>query len=376
MKIGIITFHESNNCGSMLQSYALQKTLDRMGYNNEIINFSNKEQQHMYALFRKPRSLKDIALNIVTVLFYPRFQCHYENYKSFLRDWLVLGKTRYTTTQQLKDNTGDYDAYITGSDQVWNTTCPDGDEAYYLNFVSDKLKIAYAPSFGATCLLEEEKEPEKYIKYLKDFDYISIREDNGAKWIYEMTGQRVPVLLDPTMLIGRNEYAKMADRETGIKEKYIFYYAFRYSEEVNQVVRAISKQLHMPVYIIDAKSWIKKGARFGFRLTKKSGPLVFLKMIAEAQLVLTTSFHGTVFSIVNHKKFWFIDSSMHNANDDRAITILKMFGLEERMVTGDELLKKDVMSKVMYTYADQQLKVMQNKSLEFLKEALGQNKEL
>ncbi|BCJ96733.1 hypothetical protein acsn021_43020 [Anaerocolumna cellulosilytica] len=370
MKIGIITFHESNNCGSMLQSYALQKTLERMGYKNEIINFSNNEQQHMYALFRKPRSLKDIALNMVTLLFYPRFKCHYEDYKSFLRKWLVLGKTRYTDNLQLMDNPGDYDAYITGSDQVWNTTCPDGDDAYYLNFVSDKLKIAYAPSFGATYLTEEEKEPETYIKYLKDFDYMSIREDNGAKWIYEMTGQTVPVLLDPTMLLGSNEYAKMAAKETAVKGKYIFYYAFRYSEEVNRVVRAISKQLNMPVYIIDAKSWVKKGARFGFRLTKKSGPLVFLKMIAEAQLVLTTSFHGTAFSIINHKKFWFIDSSMHNANDDRAITILNMFGLKERMVTGDELLIKDVMSGITFTYADQQLKRMQTKSINFLQESL------
>lgn len=370
MKTGTITFHAANNCGSMLQSYALQQSLFKLGYENEIIDFSNKEQHHMYALLRKPTNMHDLIYDIATLAYYKKFKCHYDDYKYFLKTYLKLSKEEYHTAKELEKTEDFYDVFITGSDQVWNTCCPDADDAYYLNFVSNKPKIAYAPSFGATNIQQSAQNPEKYKKYLSEIKSISIRENNGAKWIKEMTGRDVPVLLDPTLLLTKNEYCELLDGVEAPKGKFIFYYAFNYSDEVNKTVKKISERLNMPVYILDAKNWVKKAKKYGFKLTKNSGPLTFLKLMFDAELVLTTSFHGTVFSIIGHKKFWFVNSSMHNDLDDRAGTILNMFGLSERMLNGEELLKQDIMKELNYDVTDEVLAKERLKSYNYLQDSL------
>lgn len=377
MKIGIITFHSSNNCGSMLQSYALQKTLTSLGCENEIIDFSNKAQKHMYALFRKPTNVHDIIYDLVTLCYYKKFKLHYSDYRSFLEDKITLTDKSYENNEELKSIVPNYDVFVTGSDQVWNICCPDADDAYYLNFVKDKPKIAYAPSFGATCIAQKSDNPELYKEYLKQMTYISIRENNGAKWIKELIGRDVPVLVDPTMLLTKEDYQKLSSEQEGISGKYIFYYAFNYSDEVNAIVKKISEELGIPVYMLDAKSWVKKAKKYGFKLTKHSGPIAFLNLVMNAELVLTTSFHGTVFSILGEKKFWFINSSMHREEDDRAGTLLKMFELEERVLeTSDiEISKSKISSDWNYDSTREILQYERQRALAFLNEALESVKE-
>lgn len=369
--IGIITFHESNNCGSMLQCYALQQTLNKYGYDNEVINFSNKAQRHMYALLRKPRNLHDIMYDMGTLAYWRRFKQHYTDYKAFLKNNICVSREEYENGCELKKIGSCYDAYITGSDQVWNTKCPDADDAYYLNFVENKPKIAYAPSFGATNLLDDYDTKDKYAKLLNEVDCLSIRENNGAKWIREMTGREAQVLLDPTMLLKRSDYECLLKDMPRVKEKYIFYYAFSYSDEVNKAVKAIAEKYQLPVYVMDAKNWVKNCRKYGFRLTERSGPLTFLQMLFNAELVLTTSFHGTVFSIIGKKKFWFIDSMMHNKNDDRAGTILGMFGLENRMLFSEELEKKEAMQSIDYIECEQRLEEKRKQSFDYLINSLS-----
>lgn len=374
MKIGIMTFHASNNCGSMLQAYALQKTLEnKFKAEVEIINFSNENQRDMYALFRKIDSFKDLRLNIVTGLFYTRFKTHYEDYREFLKDYLKLSKGDYHTSDELKEIVQQYDILITGSDQVWNILCRDADDAYYLNFAQNVKKIAYAPSFGATNILKVAKNVEKYKNYLEDFSALSCRENNGSKWIEELVGKEVPVLVDPTLLLDSEQWnCLIQNEEESVLEdgNYIFYYAFNYSEEVNKQVKMISEQLHMPVYILDVKSWIKKAAKFGFKVTRHSGPLEFLRLIKNAALVVTTSFHGTVFSLIYHKKFWFIDSKMHNKDDDRAYTLLHAVKMDDRMVKREEMGQVEVMQEVNYEEYENKIKQMKDKAINYLEEAI------
>lgn len=348
MKIGIITFHASNNCGSMLQAYGLQKTLDSLGYANEIINFSNRSQRHMYALLRKPGNIHDTLYDLAVLRYFKIFKAHYYDYKQFLKNHLRLGVKEYYRQEEMVETNFEYDLFIAGSDQVWNILCPDADDAYYLNFVYDsKKKIAYAPSFGATSIKESSKHVDRYKDFLVCFDHISIRENNGAKWIKELIGKDVPVLLDPTMLLEKIDYLNLLKEEKKLEEKYIFYYAFNYSDEVNFIVQTIGNKLNLPIYILDVKNWVKKGRKYGFILSKQSGPITFLNLLLNAELVLTTSFHGSVFSILGEKKFWFIDSSMHNKNDDRAETLLNMFGLENRFMKKCQEIDKMNASEIM-----------------------------
>lgn len=371
MKVGIMTFQGSNNCGSMLQGYALTKKINCLkGVEGEIINFSNLEQQDMYALFRKMDSLTDIGINIFTILLYKKFSTHFRDYKEFLKNELKTSDKLISKTEDLKLITNNYDAFIAGSDQVWNINCKDFDDAYYLSFVgNDKKKIAYAPSFGSTNMAK--LNIRKYNDYMRSFDAISIRENNGSKWIKELTGREAPVLLDPTFLLTKEEWLKLSDKmEYKIKGEYIFYYAFSYSDEVNKVVKKFSKETGLPVIIMDAKSWVKKGAKYGFKLSERSGPLAFLNLMKNAKYIFTTSFHGTVFSILFEKNFWYIDSAMHNSDDDRAETILEKFGLMERIKKSEKMMSTPINTPIDYTIAIERLNIEREKSMNYLKSNL------
>lgn len=371
MKVGIMTFQGSNNCGSMLQGYALTEKINTFeGVKGEVINFSNLEQQDMYALFRKVDSLKDFGLNIVTLLFYKKFKGHFNDYKSFLKKYIKLSNEFIYETEKLKEIVDNYDAFIAGSDQVWNIKCRDFDDAYYLSFVGEnKKKIAYAPSFGSTNMAK--LNINKYNNYIKSFDALSIRENNGAKWIKELTGRDAQVLLDPTFLLTKEEWFELAkDMDLNIKQEYIFYYAFNYSDEVNKIVKKFSKETGLPVIMMDAKSWVKKASKYGFKLSDKSGPLAFLNLMKNAKYVFTTSFHGTVFSILFEKKFWFIDSSMHNADDDRAETILRRLGLMDRMKKTNDMCNIKIDKDIDFRPVNKVLEIEREKSINYLKENL------
>lgn len=369
MNVGIMTFHASNNCGSMLQAYALQKTLIHLNVNNEIIDYSNKKQRHLYSFIRFPINHHDILHNFGVLLFFPVFFKHYNDYKHFKNNYLDLSKENYKTLKDLLRISNDYEIYIAGSDQVWNIMCPDADDAYFLNF-TNKKKVAYSPSFGNTVIERFSQDVDKYRRLLNDFSYISIRECNGAKWIKHLIGRTVPVLLDPSLLLSYEEYTGLIKELDVISEKYIFYYAFSYSDEVNEYVKKISNKLKLPVYVIDARGWLKKAWKYGFKLYKHSGPLYFINLLFNAELVLTTSFHGTAFSVIGHKNFWFIDSKMRDPDDDRAYTLIRGLNLEDRMILGEKLMKINIMEKVNYSIADELLNKQKVKSLNFLKQAL------
>lgn len=364
MKVGIMTFHGSNNCGSMLQAFALQNVLRSYGYNNEIIDYSNKAQQHMYAFLRRPQNHHDVLHDISTIVFWRVFKTHYSDYIQFKSEQLVLSTQSMSEHDELNSIKENYEIIITGSDQVWNTKCPDADDAYYLDFY-EKKKIAYAPSFGNTNLNKEQNK-DIYINYLQKFDAISIREDNGSRWIEQMIGNKCKVLLDPTLLLDKQRYMDIIAEEPLIKQKYIFYYAFSYSDEVNTYVRKISKKYNLPVYIIDARGWLKKAWKYGIKLCKHSGPYIFLNLIFNAEIVLTTSFHGTAFSIIGEKRFWFIDSKMRNVDDDRALTLLRKVGLQDRMIFGEELINSNVMREIEYDKVYEKLQLWRNDSMEWL----------
>ena len=218
-KVGIITFHASHNCGSMLQAYALQCFLQKNGYNAEIIDFSSKGQRELYSLYNKNKSLKFVIRNFIFHLHAKRLKNTRQRYEDFKKNYFNL--TNYSTgkTNEIID---DYYAVIAGADQVWNTTISDYDDAYFLNWVKDAKRIAYAPSFGAKNPFEYAKDIEQIKKYLNQFEHLSIRENNGQKWINELIGKKVPVVLDPTLIIDKEDYKKITSKDLELPEKYNF----------------------------------------------------------------------------------------------------------------------------------------------------------
>lgn len=374
-KIGLITFHESLNCGSMLQAFALQNVLDILGIKNEFINFANQGSRDMYSLtpsvWYKGRIRPTLVLNRLLFWFYRRLLKKQKNdYLKFQKRYLRMSVKSYSSNEQLCTERFEYTHYITGSDQVWNICCSDADDAYYLNFVRSGKKIAYAVSLGATILKEKALDINKYKTYLKSFDAISVREKNAINQIEELCERDdVKLLVDPTLLLYKNDWEKIFDLNIPlVKGKYIFYYAFSYSKEVNRVVKDISKRLKMPVYILDATSWGPKNVRInGFKLTPQFGPIAFLNMMKHATLCLTTSFHGTVFSVIFEKPFWFINSSMHDSTDDRAESLLSQLGLIHHYRYGSELMGLDLFEHIDYAQVNKLRVTLKYQAESFLK---------
>jgi exopolysaccharide biosynthesis predicted pyruvyltransferase EpsI len=144
-----------------------------------------------------------------------------------------------------------------------------------------------------------------------------------------------------------------------------------YTKDINLEIQKISKKYNMSVYVIDAKEWVRRGLwKYGFNLTKSGGPKVFLSMVKNASLVFTSSFHGTIFSAIFQKNFWYIKNKSANVNDDRACFILEQLGLKKRYIRIDNICKVNLWEQIDFLTVEENINKLKTKSIEFLKESL------
>lgn len=369
-KIGLITFHASHNCGSMLQAYALQNTIKKFGHDVEIIDFSNSGQQNLYKPYYRNGGIKNMIKNMIIFPHMKEIKNIYDSYEQFLKNNFSLSKRRYKASYELMENDLPYDEYVCGSDQIWNITIEDSDDAYFLPFVQKHKKIAYAPSFGAKNPAKYANSPSKYGEMIGAFDYLSTRECNGQKWIKELTGRDVPVVLDPTLLLNISQYSELEQR-IRVPKEYIFYYAPGYMKDLNEFVCAVSKKYNLPVIVFNRKQYyVKFLGRYDFVLPEDENPGVYLYLIRNAKIVMTTSFHGTIFSTVYRKNFWILKNGGMYGDDDRVKTLIKQLGIEDRLIVPDDVESLDFFKVVDYGNCEKALPALKNKSLDFLRTAL------
>lgn len=372
-RIGLLTFHASHNCGSMLQTYALQHTVKEMGNEIEIIDFSNKGQKELYNIFYKNNNIKNLIKNMIILPKIKRIKKISNSYNKFMEKNFILSKKKYENVMELDESKLLYNTYICGSDQIWNITLVDGDDAYFLPFVKNMRKIAYAPSFGAKNPCVYAKDINKYIEYLNDFDYLSVREINGQKWIKEMINKEVQVVLDPTLLLKVKDYEKI-EQEVSVPEKFIFYYAPGYYNEINKFVDKVSKKYNLPVIVFNSKQYFVKGLKkFNFILPDDENPGVYLYLMKKAELVFTTSFHGTIFSTIYNKKFWTLKNGGMYGDDDRVRTLITQLSMEERLIVPQFDDNFEYLQEVDYNKYYEKLDELQSESIKYLKEALDIN---
>ncbi|MBE6051519.1 MAG: polysaccharide pyruvyl transferase family protein [Clostridium sp.] len=370
-KIGIITYHASHNCGSMLQAFALQNVLnDKFNAENEIIDFSNEGQQAMYKPFWRVKNIKGLIKNILWFTVLPSIKKQREDYINFSEKYFKLSKHSYSVNQELVETNNFYNKFITGSDQVWNISCMDTDDAYYLNFVEGNYRYAYATSFGAFNPFVDLQRSDYYKTLVNKFDRISVRESNAKKWVREATGKDVFMTLDPTMLLSQDEWENKIENLSSpiVKGDYVFYYCFRISQDIAKFLQGVSKKIGMPVYFLEPKEWALRCCwKNKIKLVNNYGPEAFLNLMKYSKLIFTTSFHGTAFSTIFKKDFWYIDSGKNDlSKDDRAVSFLKQLGLMERYQTIENLKTIDLFTIPDYTVVEEKLKVLKKESFDYL----------
>ena len=371
-KVGIITFHNSNNCGSMLESFAINKVIDSLGYNSEIINYSSEGQLQLYKSLFPWNKLKNFIKNIILLPHKTKLDLNNKKYQEFKQKYMRLSSDKIQTEDQIRAL--NYKAFIAGSDQIWNVTIDDYNDVYFLPWVKNKLKIAYAPSFGAKDPSKYDPERiEVYKEFLQKFDFLSVRENNGQKWIKEISGRDAKVVLDPTLLLTIDEYRRLERRNMKLPEKYIFFYSPGFDLDICDFVKQVSEKYDLPVITWSAKSYYVKGVqRYGFDLPDYEDPSTYLTLIKNATLVFTTSFHGTIFSSLYRKKFFVLKNGGMYGTDDRVITLVDKLNLGKHLIEYKFNKGFDYLVETDYSKFDKTLKIEKQKSLDFLKSSLSQ----
>ena len=370
--VGIITFHASHNYGSMLQAYALQQTILDMGMKCEIINLRTPRQRKMYSRYIHRSLLKRLMLT----LRYPGCQdMHdrkYRLFEEFLNNEYILSPKEYPSLQALEADCPVYDAYISGSDQIWNTSCYDFDWSYFLPFVSGKPKIAYAPSMGPVPDKEVMDENAMRIKeLLAGYDSIAVRERGTAQRLESLTGKTYPLAMDPTMLLPASRWKAMAgDRPLTGKDPYMFFYTPWYRKEIYQLAKDMSERLGLKAVVSQVSKDILRdwGNDSSFRFLAAAGPREFLNYCRHAEMIVGGSFHLAVFSILFKLPFLTYDGM----NDSRISSLLTLTGLERQSHTPGTVPDLEVLrARPDFSYAEARIGERRQDSLAWLRSALS-----
>ena len=363
MKIGIITLSASDNCGSLLQTYALKSALKRYG-EVDVINFSSKESHAMYDVPHY-RGLKRIRYRQKIRTLTKASQ----DYSLFRQNYIGISGKEYFI-EDLREISHSYDVVVVGSDQVWNVQMWDFSEAFFLGWTNSK-KVAYAPSLGGRDL-KLSSDFDQIKKWVNEFSFLSVREEAGKQCLEEVTGREVPKVLDPTLVIDENEWNNIVGKPL-IRGEYIFYYTWAYCEDsTSKIVTDTAKRLGLPVYVIDPRKWFyREPEKWGFSLFESSGPYVFLNLMKYAKLCYVESFHGMVFAYIFRKNYWLLDTHENMAElDSRLMEFVNLLGAQNRILTQYNVGEVNQDKPVEYGDNDV-LEELKTKSLEYLDKALS-----
>ena len=368
-KIAAITFHSAYNYGSCLQAYALQEFCKNIAVESneqikyEIINFRLDVQRELYSVFRKNTNMTNIIRNILSVPYRKQLKEKNNKFEKFINEKLNITK-EYHSLDELEKEKLDYDCYISGSDQLWNTTAPDFSWAYYLPFVKNAKRISYAASFGSVGINNNDK--EKIIELLKKYDNISVREEEIQKQLEKLLNRNVELNVDPTMLLTKDDWLKLIGNEKNKLENYILLYTLYPKKEVIMQAKKISKILNLPIVVTKFNN--EKDYFNSFKKEYTSGPIEFLRLINGAKLVISSSFHGNIFAILFEKPFLAIKNGK---KDLRLETVLDRMRLNDRIVTKENL--ETVCKKayeISFKEAEKILNEERKKSKTYLKKSL------
>lgn len=365
MNIKVITRHAPSNYGSLLQSIATIKTLEKLGHQCKIIDYIRNDESGFKAITTTLKNKKEWSGNILKrmtyiLLRYPEEHLA-ENKFERMRSIYLKMTDRCNTTNELSKLSAD--VFMTGSDQVWGPTVNgDYDDAYFLSFVKGCKKIAYAASFGRTEFTD--KTINEYQSLLSQYDAIAVREDSAVKVLGDMGIDCLGQVLDPTLLLTGKEWQNMIVNKNKIKGEYILVYQLHNNPALNNYAIKLSSRLGLPLYRVSPTlHQIKRGGKFLYLPDLGD----FLSYIKDCTYFITDSFHGTAFALNFNKQF--IEILPNNKTGSRNQSILRLTGLENRIVHNfdDFSLVKEIID---YNKVNSIIANEKEKSLNILKRML------
>ncbi len=348
MKIGILTQPLHNNYGGLLQAYALQTILKKMGHEVWIIDRDYSDTP----LWRKCVSI--IKYILLRFIFrtkpnstFPFWLTKEKRKKISKNTSIFVTNNIYPKTEKLKSNNAlrkkikelQFEYYVVGSDQVWRPAYSPCITNYFLDFVKNKMnigRIAYAASFGVDYWEFTKEQTKKCIKLIKKFDAISVREDSGIALVENYLQAKAIQTLDPTLLLDKSDYERLIpNNETGNTGN-LMVYILDSSESKTKIVNFIAKNNNLQPFSVMPNNMLTVDTKSEIEECVFSPIAKWIRGFIDAEFVITDSFHGCIFSILFNKSFIVI------GNNERGMTrftsLLKTFNLEDRLIfTLDEL---------------------------------------
>lgn len=369
MKIGILSLSLYVNYGGILQTYALQTVLERMGHEVTFIQKRNwplrlklKDMPIVYA----KRIVKNLMGQHVPMSYERIFNSEApiirQNIEPFVRKHIRMKVV--DDYRQIRET--DFDAIVVGSDQIWRPLYVKHIESAFLDFAKDWnniKRVAYAASFGTDNWEYSRSQNERCRKLVKLFNAVSVREASGVKLCKEHFCVEAKHVLDPTMLLEAEDYIKLFEENGTLKsEGNLLCYILDESEEKSKIIDMISEQKHLKPFSVSARPVY----RYDLPVEERIQPSVerWLRGFYDADFVVTDSFHACVFSILFRKPFIVYGNKSRGMS--RFTSLLDMFRLRDCMITCFDDFKNTYKEKFDSEYVHSILKRYKNKSLSFI----------
>lgn len=355
MRIGILTFCNAYNLGAALQATSLQKTLENMGHDVELIDYRSPSIEGMPKLRSVFKAGISMKARICKLLYYFVFFPRRMRYKRFQK---LAKRSNPYSPRTIGTANDKYDVFITGSDQVFNLELTGNDSTYFLDFVKNGKKASYAASLGV--YLNDKK--EQYQNMLQSFDYLSVRESSTAKIFEQELGITAEVMPDPVFLHAGDEWRKLLGIMEKKKEKYVLVYSLFEDKELYNIANRVANEKGLKTYVI-TKTLRTKGKADKF--LRNVGPREFVELMASAEYVVTNSFHGTAFSLVFKRPFTVL---LPPVAQDRILDLLKAMEAENSRATTENGVIYNI---VDYSMIDSTITNMKKQGIGFLNKLLN-----
>lgn len=376
MKIGILTQPLLNNYGGLLQCFALQTILKRLGHETWVVQRCFEKPNHniFWRIFYYIRQFVKVLVGGKFIRLNPTNKLDYvkRNTKHFVNEYINPKTDIITTKEQLKKChlVEGFDTYVVGSDQVWRPIYSPCITNYFLDFLSpqDKVKrISYAASFGVDEWEFSEEETSVCKDLLKLFDGVSVRENSATVLCEKYLGRNDALhVLDPTMLLEKEDYIRIVEKENEPKSPgNLFCYVLDESSEKKQVIETIANQIDaVPFTQMPKCKLTYENLRDRLEDCVYPSVTAWLRAFMDADMVVTDSFHGCVFSIIFNKPFWVIGNKGRGLA--RFNSLLSIFELQNRLIDIDNI-PSDSLSPIDWDKVNAKRKEWQETSMSFLK---------
>lgn len=342
MKIGILTRRAGFNMGSSLQAFAMARFIADAGYNCQIIDY---DEYSGHPLWKVRPMVEDLQWGLLKHV--PRLSGKYAyllarnqqygRFNAFEEKYLPLTPTTYRNRRQLATLAAEYDVLVCGSDQIWSPLLYD--PVFFINFLPAGCSIrtvAYAPSLGIdnAALVGEEQ-----AALMRKINHISCREQQGAQIIESITGRKVPVVLDPTLMVDPAVWNSLtAPVEQLEGERYILCYFLGSNVHQSYIDRLKDK---LGCKVVNLQMFNRMNSLQADLQLSDIGPNEFLTLVKMAQWVCTDSFHATIFSYIFGRQvsvFERFKSTDRQNQNSRIHTLLEILGLHSSLVKDNEVL--------------------------------------